>query len=174
MKIEHVILDRDGVLNVEVAGGWVLRPERWVWEDGAQEALAVLAGCGVTLTVATNQSCVGRGMVDLAAIEAVHARMIAEAGVEFAGVFVCPHAPDEGCSCRKPEPGMLLQALGGTSPERAVFVGDSATDLEAARRAGVTPVLVRTGKGRGVDPEGAAVFDDLLAFAHVLGRTGTP
>ncbi len=174
-QVEHVILDRDGVLNVEAAGGWVLRVEDWRWQDGALAALEVL-GRGRTLSVATNQSCIGRGLVDAHAIEAVHAFMRSEARATLSGVFCCPHAPGEGCSCRKPEPGLLLQALAeaGTPPDRAVFVGDSPTDLEAARRAGVTPILVRTGKGRATESmaaaAGVAVFDDLLAFAHRLSR----
>jgi len=180
VTVEHVILDRDGVLNVEADGGWVLRVEDWRWQDGALEALALLSP-GRTLSVATNQSCVGRGLVDLAAIEAVHARMRAEAAEVGASLSVhcCPHAPGEGCGCRKPEPGLLLQALvdAGTEPSRAVFVGDSGTDLQAARRAGVTPVLVRTGKGRDTEStsaaKGVAVFDDLLSFAHFLGCGGT-
>ncbi len=181
MIVEHVILDRDGVLGVEAPGGWVLRVEDWRWQDGALEALAMLSR-GRTLSVATNQSCIGRGLVDAAGVEAVHASMIAGAadvGATVAGVYCCPHAPREGCSCRKPEPGLLHQAIAdaGTSPDRSVFVGDSAKDLEAARRAGVTPILVRTGKGRvtesGSAAAGVAVFDDLLSFAHFLSRGGT-
>lgn len=174
---EHVILDRDGVLNVEAPGGYVLREADWRWQDGALEALRLLSDR--TLSVATNQSCIGRGLVDAATIDGVHRRMIAEAaavGAAFAGVHRCPHAPDDGCVCRKPEPGLLVTAMesAGIAPEATVFVGDSPTDLEAARRAGITPILVRTGKGRATEgtPEaaGVAVFDDLLAFAQGLDR----
>ena len=172
--VEHVILDRDGVLNVEAPGGWVLRVQDWRWVPGARDALAILARSR-TLSVATNQSCVGRGLVARPAIDAVHDHLLADAGVTL-GVYCCPHAPSAGCACRKPAPGMLLQALAATGipAERTVFVGDSTSDLEAARRAGVTPILVRTGKGRHTETTapatGVAVFDDLLAFAHRLSR----
>ncbi len=181
MTVQHVILDRDGVLNVEATGGWVLRVQDWRWQEAALEALAILSP-GRTLSVATNQSCIGRGLVDAAVIEAVHTRMCAEAaagGAPFAGVHCCAHSPEEGCRCRKPEPGLLLQAVGasGIPPEHTVFVGDSEGDLQAARRAEVTPVLVRTGKGRDTESSsaatGVAVFDDLLSFAHFLRRGGT-
>lgn len=176
--IAHVILDRDGVLNVEAPGGYVLRPADWLWQQGALEALRLLSA-DLTLSVATNQSCIGRGLVDAATIDAVHAQMTAQAanvGAHIAGVHRCPHAPESGCRCRKPEPGLLDAAITATGIPRAatVFVGDSATDLLAARRAGVTPVLVRTGKGRATEATpaaaGVAVFDDLLAFAHGLRR----
>lgn len=182
MTVEHVILDRDGVLNVEAAGGWVLRVADWRWQPGALEGLELLGRGGRTLSVATNQSCIGRGVVDAAAIDAVHTHMrasAAAAGAPLAGVYCCAHAPETGCSCRKPEPGLLLRAIAdfGTAPGRAVFVGDSTTDLDAARRAGITPVLVRTGKGRATEASaaalGVAVFDDLLSFAHFLNRGGT-
>lgn len=178
-RFDHVILDRDGVLNVEAAGGWVLCAEEWRWQAGALLGLRLLGDGGRTLSVATNQSCVGRGLADDAAIEAVHERMRAEAsaaGAPLAQVFVCPHAPEDRCSCRKPAPGLLLLAIeaSGVPADRTLFVGDSATDLQAAARAGMTPVLLRTGKGRATEAScgatGVAVFDDLPALAESLNR----
>lgn len=178
MRIDHVILDRDGVLNVEAAGGWVTRVADWRWQEGALAALALMVQDGRTLSVATNQSCVGRGVVDAATVAAVHQHMRSESGAALAHVFCCPHHPDAGCPCRKPRPGLLLQAVAATgiAPEHTLFVGDSATDLQAARAAGVTPVLVRTGKGRATEADpsavGVAVFDDLTSLAHSLRRGG--
>lgn len=172
---QHLILDRDGVLNREADGaGYVLTPEQFSWLPGALEALATLHRAGVYLTVATNQSGVGRGLMTLAQLEAVHARMRAEAahhGGPLDEVLFCPHAPDERCNCRKPAPGMIHEALArsGFAAAETLVIGDAQRDIEAASRAGVAAALVRTGKGRetevhlrgGIIP----LYDDLLQFA---------
>ena len=102
---------------------------------------------------------------------------IAEAGAEVAGVYICPHGPDEGCGCRKPEPGLILRAAEelGLDLGNAVVVGDAARDIQAGARAGVPGILVRTGKGGQTedDPEISplAVVDDLAAAAEYLIRS---
>jgi D-glycero-D-manno-heptose 1,7-bisphosphate phosphatase len=173
-----VILDRDGVLNREAAGGgWVTRPEDWVWEEGALSGLRRLAEAGVVITVASNQSGVGRGVMDMDAVDRVTDAMLA--GAEAAGavidaVFVCSHAPEEGCTCRKPEPGLIEDAVrfACVPREQTVVVGDAPRDLEAARRAGVRAILVRTGKGRDTEESlgetGVAVYDDLRDAADAI------
>ena len=173
-----VILDRDGVLNHEGPGGYVMAVADWRWQSGALQALKHL-GRGRQLMVATNQSCVGRGLTTAEDIDAVHAHFLttvhaADAHVD--GIFVCPHLPDAGCACRKPAPGLLLQALqsAGVKPDEALFVGDAVTDFQAAQAAGVRFALVRTGKGAASEASGlisgAPVFDDLMAVA--LGVRG--
>jgi len=174
----HVILDRDGVLNREAEGaGYVLGPEQFVWLPGALEALATLRRAGVYLTVATNQSGVGRGLMTLAQLEAVHARMCAEAsrhGGALDAVLFCPHAPDERCACRKPAPGLIHEALtrSGFAAAETLVVGDAQRDIEAASRAGVAAALVRTGKGRNTEMllRGAKIpiYDDLVQLAQEL------
>jgi len=174
----HVILDRDGVLNVEAAdGGYVQSPAQWQWLPGALDALRRLAGAGVRVSVATNQSGVGRGLVTAADVASVNARMQAEAaaaGGSIAAVFVCPHAPDAGCDCRKPAPGLLLAAvsISGVTPQRTMVVGDDLRDLDAAAAAGLDCVLVRTGKGGRCEAQatarGVAAYDDLAAFAAAV------
>ncbi len=181
----HVILDRDGVLNKEAPGGYVLSVSQWEWLPGVLEALSVLCSEGLVLSVASNQSCVGRGMIDLSGLEKVHEKMkkdASEKGVFFSGIYFCPHAPGEGCSCRKPEPGLLEQAVkrAGISREETVFIGDSERDLRAALSAGVAAWLVRTGKGtetesalrkealEGIEPGHICVFDDLRAACRAL------
>jgi D-glycero-D-manno-heptose 1,7-bisphosphate phosphatase len=178
MKLRHVILDRDGVLNQEAeGGGYIERPEDFAWVPGALEGLRLLRDAGLYLSVATNQSGVGRGIMTLAQLEAVHARMRTEAdryGAPLDAIFFCPHAPEDGCDCRKPAPGLILQAMAGSGLTAAetILVGDADRDLEAAARAGIRAVLVRTGKGRKTEAAlqgvGVPIYDDLPAFARSL------
>ena len=146
-----VLLDRDGVIN-ENRAHYVTRWEEFRFLPRALDALAALGRLGLRLAVVTNQSAVGRGLMTREDLDEIHRRMIARCawrGAAIDGVFVCPHLPWQGCGCRKPKPGLLLQALAalGEPPERCVAVGDSADDLLAAKAAGVPFVLVRTGHG---------------------------
>jgi len=178
--IRHAIVDRDGVLNVEApAGGYVLSPDAWVWLPRALDGLAWLHRHGVRVSVATNQSPVGRGLISPATLDAIFERMCKDAaavGGKIARVYVCPHAPTDRCSCRKPAPALLLEAIAesGIPASETVFIGDAPTDLAAARNAGVQGWLVRTGKGRDTERALAAsgpvpTFEDLLAAAiHVV------
>ena len=178
MAYKHVILDRDGVLNYEAPdSGYVREPEEFLWLPGSLEALASLTRAGVYLTVATNQSGVGRGLMSLAQLTAVHDRMLAEAagsGAALEAVLFCPHAPGDRCSCRKPEPGLIHEAINrsGIAAADSLVVGDAERDLEAASRAGVRSVLVRTGKGRKTEAAlrgtEVRVYDDLSQLAHEL------
>ena len=170
--VRQVIVDRDGVLNRELAEGWLRDPAVWSWEPGSRRALAALRGAGMRVSVVTNQSGIGRGVVTRAEVEAVHRHMVAEAargGGAIADVLLCPHAPDAACACRKPAPGLVLEALraAGTSPEEAIVVGDDDRDLRAGLAAGTRVALVRTGKGRRTearwDGPAVPVFDDLEA-----------
>jgi D-glycero-D-manno-heptose 1,7-bisphosphate phosphatase len=180
----HVILDRDGVLNRESAeAGCVSDPSQFHWLPGALEALALLHRAGVHLSVATNQAAVGRGLVSLEQLAAVHERMQADAracGAALDAVFFCPHAPEDDCTCRKPAPGLIQAAIArsGISAAESIVVGDDGRDLEAARRAGVAAALVRSGKGRqterticGTD---VPVYDDLMQLARAVVAGATP
>jgi D-glycero-D-manno-heptose 1,7-bisphosphate phosphatase len=179
MTYKHVILDRDGVLNREAEGaGYILEPAQFHWLPGALDALATLRRAGLYLTVATNQSGVGRGLMTLEQLEAVHDRMRSEAarhGASLDAVLFCPHSPEDGCVCRKPAPGLIHEALArsGFSAEESIAVGDDQRDLEAASRASVRAVLVRTGKGRKTElslPHGREIptYDDLPQLAHAI------
>ncbi len=181
--MRHVILDRDGVLNREAAGsGYVLRPQEFEWLPGALDALRSLHAAGIRLSVVTNQSAVGRGLMSLAALQAVHERMGREAaahGAPLDAILFCPHAPEAACACRKPEPALLAEAVArsGIAAAETLAVGDDARDLEAARRAGVPAALVRTGKGRRTERDrgsapGVAVYEDLAALAQTLAAGG--
>lgn len=171
-----LILDRDGVINQD-SDDYIKSLEEWIPLPGAIRAIAQLSKAGWTVAVATNQSGLARGYYDEATLEAMHDRLrqlVAEQGGELGLIVHCPHGPDDDCSCRKPEPGMLLQIAAHyrTSLEGVWFVGDSSGDLQAALTVGCQPVLVKTGKGmRTLSqrlPENTLVFDDLADVAAQL------
>lgn len=152
MPVSAVFLDRDGVIcedHVEPVASW----EEFHVLPGAIEGVVALSKAGLRVFVFTNQAGVGRGLVTRAQVQAIHGRLLAEveaAGGRIEGIYACYHAPDEGCACRKPRPGLLLDAARehGVDLSQAWVVGDMGRDLEAGRGAGCRTVLVRTGKGR--------------------------
>lgn len=170
-----VVLDRDGVINRDRAD-YVKSPEELVFLPGSLAAIAAFGRTGFGVVVATNQSGVGRGLLDAADLGAIHDRLQAEvsaAGGHLAGIFVCPHAPNAGCACRKPRPGLLerIARWAHIAPAQMIVVGDAARDLEAARAVGAPAVLVRTGHGEQTlqqwsGPIDVPVFTDLAAFAR--------
>ncbi|MFZ2306154.1 MAG: D-glycero-beta-D-manno-heptose 1,7-bisphosphate 7-phosphatase [Rhodoferax sp.] len=175
-----VILDRDGTIN-EDSAEFVKSPSEWQPLPGALEAIARLNHAGWHVVVATNQSGLGRGLFDMASLNAMHAKMhsmLAAVGGRVDGIFYCPHAPDEGCHCRKPEPGLFEQIAEryGVELRGVPAVGDSQRDLVAAVTAGCEPHLVLTGKAAAYRnqplPEGypanTVVHADLAAFAEYL------
>ena len=183
MNRRAVFLDRDGTLNREV--GYVGDPADLVPIDGVGPALARLAAAGFALVVVSNQSAIGRGVFTRAQVDAVNARLAAVLGAEgvvLDGLFLCPHAPAEGCACRKPAPGLFLEARDALGLDLAAswMVGDSANDVAAARAAGVRPLLVLTGWGKR-DREAARagglaeedVVADLAAAAARILAAGT-
>jgi D-glycero-D-manno-heptose 1,7-bisphosphate phosphatase len=149
-SLQALLLDRDGTLNVERAD-YVREPEALQILPGVLEALARAAQWQVPVLVLTNQSCVGRGLVAPQMLDAIHAHLRAQveaAGGRIDGFFVCPHHPDAGCACRKPRPGLLLQAATafGLDLGQCIFIGDSSTDLQAAHAAGCPAIYVGTGR----------------------------
>lgn len=181
-----VILDRDGVINAD-SSEFIKTPEDWTPIPGSLEAIARLCRAEYRVVIITNQSGVGRGLYTLDVMNKIHARMlelIRQKGGEIDALLFCPHAPDFGCACRKPRPGMFneLARRLKVNLNGIPSVGDSLRDLEAARAAGAQPVLVRTGKGVETldaiqlgDDEAlrqVPVFDDLAAFVdhHMLGN----
>ena len=157
-----VFLDRDGTLMPEI--GALGRPEAVRLMPGVAPALRALQAGRYELVVVSNQSAIGRGAVTAEQVTAVNAalrRALRAEGVELAGLFLCPHRPEDGCDCRKPLPGLLLQAATALdlSLARSWLVGDSTRDTQAAARAGVRGILLQTGWGGG-DP---AAPDDASA-----------
>lgn len=180
-----VILGRDGILN-HFREGHVTEPAEWVPIPGALEAVARINHAGWHVVVATNQSGIGRGMIDMSAVNAVHAEMIRQLQAEggrLDAVFFCPHTPEENCACRKPKPGLLqdLIARYGVDPAAVQVVGDTRRDLQAARAAGAQPHLVLSGRASALPAEelqamldeipGTAVHASLGAFADELLRS---
>ena len=177
-----VILDRDGTINDD-RDDYVKSADEWVPLPGALEAIARLNHAGWHTVVATNQSGLGRGLFDMAALNAMHAKMnrlLQLHGGRVDSVFFCPHTPLDGCTCRKPLPG-LYQQIGeryGIDLHLVPVVGDSVTDLVAGVAAGCQPHFVRTGKGGRLGDEhlaeltqkvpGTLVHADLAAFAEAL------
>ncbi|MBY0270944.1 MAG: D-glycero-beta-D-manno-heptose 1,7-bisphosphate 7-phosphatase [Burkholderiales bacterium] len=172
-----VILDRDGVINHDSAA-YIKSPEEWKPIPGSLEAIALLSQAGYRVLVATNQSGVGRGLFEMATLNAIHDKMhraLGLAGGRIDGIFYCPHAENAGCNCRKPKPGMLEEIAHrfGVSLEGVPFIGDSLRDLQAAVAVGAQPILVLTGKGKktrkdGDLPAGTVVYDDLAAAVRNL------
>jgi D-glycero-D-manno-heptose 1,7-bisphosphate phosphatase len=169
-----VILDRDGTINHD-SDQHIKSPAEWKPIKGSLEAIARLTQAGCHVVVATNQSGIGRGLFDMATLNAIHDTMhraVHQAGGRIDAIFFCPHAGDANCDCRKPKPGMLLEIAKRMNVELdgVPMVGDSLRDLQAAAAAGARPVLVLTGKGRktrdaGGLPAGTVVVADLAAFA---------
>lgn len=168
-----VILDRDGVIN-EDSDEYIKSAAEWHPIPGSLEAIARLCQAGIRVFVASNQSGIGRGMFDYDALFAMNDRLqklVGEVGGRIDGIEFAPDHPDGASDMRKPAPGMLkdLAKRLQINLETICYVGDSASDIDAARAAGARPVLVRTGKGlkteKTANLEGVAVYDNLAAFA---------
>jgi histidinol-phosphate phosphatase family protein len=165
---EAVLLDRDGTLVADVPYNG--DPARVRPMPGARDALERLRGAGVRLAVVSNQSGVGRGLISEGQVHAVN-RRVEELLGPLGPWLVCPHAPEDGCGCRKPEPGLVLRAAQrlGVRPDRCAVVGDIEADVEAARAAGARGVLVPTPRTRREEVETAAeTARDLPAAVELL------
>lgn len=185
-----LILDRDGTLNRN-RDDHVASPEEWEPLPGALEAVARLNQEGWRVVLATNQSGIGRGLFDMAALNAIHAKMnraLAAVGGRIEAVFFCPHSPEDRCHCRKPAPG-LFEQIGvryGAPLAGVPAAGNAVRHVQAAATAGCQPHLLLTGNsghlrdrvGLGADadlasllpelPAGTRLHADLTAFAEWL------
>jgi D-glycero-D-manno-heptose 1,7-bisphosphate phosphatase len=183
-----VILGRDGILN-QFRDDHVKAPAEWLPIPGALEAVARLNHAGWHAVVATNQAGIGRGMIDMASLNAVHVHMmklLSAHGGRLDAVFFCPHTPQENCDCRKPLPGMMRQIAQryGVDLADVPMVCDNERDLLAAQAAGCPPHLVRSGRAAAAGEAqvaawcaqvpGTEVHADLAAFTEALleGETG--
>jgi D-glycero-D-manno-heptose 1,7-bisphosphate phosphatase len=149
--MKTVILDRDGVINenrVDHVKSW----GEFRFLPDAPEAIARLTRAGVRVFIITNQAIVNRGLVSRDVVEAINRRMVTElakCGANIAAVAYCPHRPDERCSCRKPQPGLLYELAREyqVSLRDATLIGDAWTDIQAGHAAGCETILVLTGRG---------------------------
>ena len=174
-----VFLDRDGTINIEKT--YLYRPEDWEWIPGAREAIKRFNNAGYLVVVVSNQAGVARGMYSEDDIFRLHAfvdRDLALVGARIDAYYFCPHHPEYGanrdCVCRKPKPGMLLQASDELAIDlsRSYLVGDKLTDVCAGLAAGVKPFLVKTGYGASETanaPQGTHVAEDLLSCEIPFG-----
>lgn len=173
-----VILDRDGVINVD-SEHFIKNPSEWQAIPGSLEAIARLNHEGYRVVIASNQSGVGRGLFDMDALNAINDKMyraLSQVGGRVDALFYCPHAADSNCDCRKPKPGMFID-IGqrfNVDLNGVPAIGDALRDLQAAHAVGAQPMLVLTGKGKNTEaagglPENTLVFPDLAeAVRHII------
>ena len=175
--VKLIVLDRDGVINHDSAQ-FIKSPDEWRPIPGSLEAIARLNHAGYRVVIATNQSGIGRGLFDMATLNAIHEKMhraLALAGGRVDALFYCPHTADAQCECRKPKTGMLRE-IGvrfGIDLNGVACVGDGLRDLIAADAVGAQPMLVLTGKGErtlrdGNFPKNTVIFPDLAFAASAL------
>ena len=169
-----IILDRDGVINYD-SDRFIKSPDEWKPIPGSLEAIARLNQAGYRVVIATNQSGIGRGLFDMAALNSIHDKLyraLAQVGGRVDAMFYCPHSAELNCPCRKPRPGMF-EEIGrrfNTKLYSVPIIGDALRDLEAANAVGAQPMLVLTGKGKrtqqaGGLPSTTLIFDDLAQAA---------
>ncbi len=180
-NIKLVLLDRDGVINFD-SPDYILNAEQWLPIPGSLQAIQRLNQAGVKVAICSNQSGLGRGMMNQDDFSAIQQKMmlaIDDAGGNIDYVAYCPHHPDDGCLCRKPQAGLLLEAMQGVdmlNRTQTVMIGDSLRDIQAAQAAGVASMLVGSGYGdvikiyeqvQAIDAS-VAVYDNLSACVDVI------
>lgn len=143
-----VFLDRDGVINRKMPeGAWVTTPAEFEMLEGAAAAIATLNRRDIRVVVVTNQRGIAVGLYSEAELASIHTHMqslLADAGARVDAIYYCPH-DRESCACRKPKPGMLLQAFvdfPGADPTNSLLIGDSLSDIEAGRAVGMPTVFI--------------------------------
>jgi len=175
-KQRFVILDRDGTINQD-SDQFIKSPDEWRPIPGSLEAIALLNKHGYKVVVITNQSGLARGLFDSATLAAIHDKMktmVQAKGGQIEAIYFCPHGADDNCHCRKPKPGLFQQFIQDyqIGPDKLFCIGDSLRDIQAARAARATPLLVKTGKGnftlqQDFDLE-APVFADLYTASQFI------
>jgi D-glycero-D-manno-heptose 1,7-bisphosphate phosphatase len=156
VKGPAIFIDRDGVINCRRPDDYVLDFSQFVFVPGIRAALKQLAVLRLPMIVVSNQAAVGKGLLDSAGLEGITVQMqqaLLEDGTTLAAAYYCPHRSDENCVCRKPKPELLFRASSDFNIElnRSVFIGDSQSDVQAARAAGCQPVLFGSGLGTSCD-----------------------
>lgn len=184
-----LLCDRDGTV-IENRDDYVRHPSHIAVLPGAIEALRRAADRGITIVLISNQSSIGRGLLKEEQVLELHRCVLSElsaGGVPVTGTYLCPHAPEQRCGCRKPQAGMIRNALADLRLDaaRTVMVGDAVEDMRAARSGGVDGILVHTGRGRRhaahlarwPELKGTPVVADLSAAVDLicdpLGREAT-
>lgn len=168
-----VLIDRDGTINVEKH--YLSDPDQLELIPGAGAAIRALNLAGLGVVVITNQSGIARGYFDMARLRSIHNRLhqlLTAQSARIDGIYVCPHGPDDDCTCRKPLPGMVEQAMAehGFDPAASFVIGDKEVDVELGLAVGATTFLVRTGHGAKyvAGTKAHHVVDDLPAAAAII------
>lgn len=182
-EVSVVFVDRDGVINVrpdfERQKFYILKQEEFVFEKNAIDGLKMLSDAGKMIIVITNQSCIGRGLISEKEIIEIHTHMtreLAACGVKITDVLFCPHTPEAGCKCRKPEIGLFTEAAKkwGVCLGASWMIGDMTSDIRAGHLAGCKTILTKTGCAGGdkkYEEKPDFVAADLVEVAKiVLGR----
>lgn len=184
-----VFLDRDGVVNRKAPEGrYVTRWEEMEFLSGAREAIRLLNDAGLLVVIVSNQRCVAKGLITTRELESMHERMCQEfaaAGARIDAIYFCPHETEPPCACRKPQPGLLLNAAKRHSVDLAAswMIGDSEHDVEAGRAAGCRTVRLiedaksaRDGKSidSGADMVASSLLDAVGKILHLDAVTSRP
>lgn len=172
-----IILDHNGVIN-HSSDTFIKTPDEWIPIPGSLEAIARLTHSGYRIVIATNQSGIGRGLLDMATYNAINDKMhksINQAGGRIDAIFFCPHTNADKCLCRKPAIGMYEEIMQryGINLKNVPAIGDSLRDLQAAAAVGAMPILVLTGKGQTTCakkeiPSNTQIFENLAMVADSL------
>jgi D-glycero-D-manno-heptose 1,7-bisphosphate phosphatase len=172
-----VILDRDGVINDD-SDDYIKSADEWRPLPGSLEAIAKLNHFGFKVAVATNQSGLARGLFSIDELNAIHHKLHQELdriGGHLECIVFCPHGPNDGCACRKPKPGLLLQIKErlGVELENVPVIGDSMRDIISAQAVGAYPILVKTGKGHRTLTQNASKLSDIAVLPNLAAAVET-
>lgn len=172
-----IILDRDGVINYD-SDEYIKSEDEWKAIPGSLEAIARLTHDGYRILIASNQSGLARKKFDITALNKIHQKMLnhlSQFGGTIDAIFFCPHGPRQGCECRKPKPGLLneISSRLRIPLDDIPMIGDSLSDIEAARAVNAKPILVRTGNGQKlIDdnkvPDSVSIYSNLAAAVDAL------
>ena len=176
-----VVVDRDGTLNVE--RHYLSDPALVELLPNVASGLSLLRDMGFSVAVVTNQSALSRGFINRETLDVIHGRLrdlLKAQGATVDAIYFCPHLPEAGCLCRKPQIGLLEQAARdfGATPQETFVIGDQSSDIEMGRRAGATTFLVQTGYGATTLEQGKITPDyvvaDVLGAAQVIQKLLSP
>lgn len=177
--MKNIFIDRDGVLNKNITNGYVLKSSEFKWLPGALEALKLLNQNNWNVFIITNQACVNKKLLSVVELNVIHKKMITdvtEHGGKIRKVYYCPHKSEEKCYCRKPKPGLILQACAEYNLDlsSSFLIGDAMTDLLAAEKVGITPLFVLTGRGNEFyqqvlqEKKSIKIFKDVLSAVRFV------
>ncbi len=172
-------MDRDGIIN-EDSPSYIKSLAEWHTVPGSMSAIAKLKQHNYKVVIATNQSGIAYGIFTLDTVNILHQHMLDEikqAGGTLDGIFICPHQPEDNCDCRKPKPGLLLQAANRfkVKPEEMVMIGDSFRDILAAKNCGAKAVFIKTTPKKNEDllaaqKEGVPIYNSLIEAVDIIVR----